>query len=216
MKRAPLVLGIGVLLVPLAFVITGLQWLLYQVIDLIGTVTGEGAGAFAFLAVVVGATLTLMGLGLVQAAMACALLEIDAGRQVDPVRAYRLALRRIRPLLGGIAIFVAVWVALTTTAILIPVAIWLAVRWSLLAPVVELEDGRAGGRVAPAQRPARPPALGLRVGSPRWHQRRSGARSRPARRCAAHLCDQHAARPAQCRRGARLRAGDALRRTGTA
>ena len=33
-----------------------------------------------------------------------------------------------------------VWVALTLTAVLIPVALWFAVRWSLLAQVVELEQ----------------------------------------------------------------------------
>jgi hypothetical protein len=46
-------------------------------------------------------------------------------------------------LLTAVGSFVVVWVALTTTGFLIPVAIWLAVRWSLVAPVVELED-RAG------------------------------------------------------------------------
>jgi hypothetical protein len=131
------------LLVPLAFVITALQWAALRLVDLLGTVTGQGAGAFAFLAVVIGTTLALLGLGLVQAATACALVELDAGRRPGPATAYRLALRRIRPLLGAIAIFVAMWVALTTTGLLIPVALWLAVRWSLLAPVVELE-GRSG------------------------------------------------------------------------
>src|SRR5262249_44211297 len=38
--------------------------------------------------------------------------------------------------------FVAMWIVLTATVFLIPVALWLAVRWSLLAPVVELEDRR--------------------------------------------------------------------------
>ena len=47
-----------------------------------------------------------------------------------------------RPLFRALGIAVGVWVVLTATAILIPIAIWLAVRWSLLAPVVELE-GRA-------------------------------------------------------------------------
>ena len=51
------------------------------------------AGALALLAVVIGTTLTLLGLGLVQAATACALVEIDAGRPIGPVGAYRLALR---------------------------------------------------------------------------------------------------------------------------
>ncbi len=74
-----------------------------------------------------------------QAATACALVEMDAGRRVGPVDAYRLALRRIRELLGSVGIFVLMWVALATTVVLIPVAIFLAIRWSLLAPVVELE-----------------------------------------------------------------------------
>ncbi len=138
-KRARLFLGIGLVLIPFAFVTTLLQWVLFTMFDLVGSVTGSAAGAFAFVAVVIGATLTLLGLGLVQAATACALVEIDAGRQVGPVEAYRLAARRLRPLLGAIALFVLVWTVLTLTAVLIPVAIWLAVRWCLLAPVVELE-----------------------------------------------------------------------------
>ena len=52
----------------------------------------------------------------------------------------------MRPLLGATALFVLVWVVLTATAVLIPVALWLAIRWSLLAPVVELEGGT--GRAA--------------------------------------------------------------------
>jgi hypothetical protein len=142
-SRARLVLGIGLVLIPVALAITALQWAVFAAIDLIGAVTGEAAGTFAFLAVVIGTILALLGLGLVQAAVACALVEIDAGRPIGPVHAYRLALARIRPLLGAIAIFVAVWVVLTATAVLIPVAIWLAVRWCLLAPIVELEDRSA-------------------------------------------------------------------------
>ena len=105
--------------------------------------TGTGAGAFAFLAVVIGAMLALLGLGLVQAAIACALVELDEGREVGPVRAYRLAFRRLRPLLRSIAVFVVVWALLTATTVLIPVAIWLAVRWCLLAPAIELEGSSA-------------------------------------------------------------------------
>ena len=139
-RRPGLFLGIGVLLIPFAFAITLLQWLVFRLIDLVGTLTGQGAGAFAFFALVIGATLTLLGLGLVQAATACALVEIDAGRPIGPVAAYRISLQRFRPLLRSIALFVLVWVVLTTTVFLIPVAIWLAVRWCLLAPAVELED----------------------------------------------------------------------------
>jgi hypothetical protein len=142
-RRPGLFLGIGVVLIPLTLAITLLQWLVFQLIDLVGTLTGQAAGTFAFIALVIGATLTLLGLGLVQAATACALVEIDAGRAIGAIGAYRIALRRLRPLLRSIGLFVLVWVLLTTTAFLIPVAIWLAVRWCLLAPAVELED-RAG------------------------------------------------------------------------
>ncbi len=141
-RRPGLFLGLGLLLIPIAVVITFVQWLLLSGIDLLGTVSGEGAGAWGFLSVVVGTTFALLGLGLVQAATACALVEIDANRPVGPWDAYRLALRRFRPLLGAIALFVLVWVVLTTTIVLIPVAIWLAVRWCLAAPVVELEGHR--------------------------------------------------------------------------
>jgi hypothetical protein len=141
-KRPLLLLGIGLVLIPLAFVTTFVQWALVSGLDAASSVGGEAASLFSFLALVVGAALTLLGLGLVQAATACALVEVDGGRRVGPVDAYRLALRRIRPLLGAIALFVLAWVTLTTTVVGIPVAIWLGVRWALAAPVVELEDRR--------------------------------------------------------------------------
>jgi hypothetical protein len=142
-KRPALMLGLGVLLIPISFLITFLQWVLLGGLGLLGSVTGEAASVFAFLAVIVGASLTFLGLGLVQAATACALVEIDAGRPIGAVAAYRLALQRFRPLVRAVALYVAVWVVLTGTVILIPVAIWLAIRWCLAAPVVELEDRRA-------------------------------------------------------------------------
>jgi hypothetical protein len=95
------------------------------------------------LVVGIGTTLTLLGITVVQAATACALAEVDAGRRSSPIRAYRTALTKMRPLLGGLALAVAAWVVLTATAVLLPVAIWLAVRWILFAQVVELEDRSA-------------------------------------------------------------------------
>ena len=141
--RPGLFVGLGLLLIPIALVITAVQWLLVSGLDAVGSVTGDLAGVFAYLAVVVGTTLTLLGLGLVQAATACALVELDAGRHVSPVEAYRLALARLRPLLGAVAVAVAAWILLATSVVLLPIAIWLVVRWSLVAPVVELEDRRA-------------------------------------------------------------------------
>jgi hypothetical protein len=137
--RARLFVGIGLILIPIAVATTLLQWAARLIVDLGGSLTGEGAGLVAWFGLIVGTTLALLGLGLVQAATACALAEIDAGRAVGTLRAYRLAAQRLRPLLGAIALFVTAWVLLASTAILLPVAVWLAVRWSLLAPVVELE-----------------------------------------------------------------------------
>jgi hypothetical protein len=54
-----------------------------------------------------------------------------------------MAFAKMRPLLGGLALAVAASVALNATGILIPVAVWLAVRWILLAQVVELEGRSA-------------------------------------------------------------------------
>ena len=138
-KRPGLFLGLGVLLIPISFAITLIQWLMLESIDLVGAITGEAAGTWAYLAAVVGMTLTLLGLGIVQAAAALALVEIDEGRSVSAVGAYKLAWKHFRPLLRAIAVWVVVWVALTTTVFLVPVAIWFAVRWALAAPVVMLE-----------------------------------------------------------------------------
>jgi len=135
-----LFLGLGILLIPVVVAITVLQWLLLQLADAFGSVTGDLAGLVTYLSLVIGLLLTLGAFGVVQTATAQALVELDKGRMVGAKEAYRFALRRLRPLLATVAIVSLIWVALTTTGFLIPVAIWFAVRWSLLAPVVELDD----------------------------------------------------------------------------
>jgi hypothetical protein len=144
--RAPLFLGVGLLLIPTSLVITGLQQLVLGGIGLLGIdAAGETAGALVVIVVAVGTTVTLLGLVLVQAATACALVEVDAGRSIGPIHAYRIAVAKIRHLLGALGIAVAAWAALTATGFLIPIAIWLAIRWSLLAQGVELEGRGAVG-----------------------------------------------------------------------
>jgi hypothetical protein len=143
-RRLPLFLGIGVLLIPIALLTALVQSLVVGAFGLAGVdADGETAGALALFLLVIGTTLTLVGFALVQAATACALIEIDKGGSIGPVEAYRRALSRIRPLLAALGLAVAVWVALTATGILLPVAIWLAVRWALFAQVVELENRSA-------------------------------------------------------------------------
>jgi len=144
--RPKLFLTIGLLFIPLGAVISIIQALVLGGFGLVGVdTTGETAGWLLFVVLVIGTTFALLGVALVQAATICALVEIDAGRPVGPVDAYRTALRRTRPLLGGLGIAAAVMFLLNLTAVLIPVAIWLTVRWLLLAQVVELEDVSAVG-----------------------------------------------------------------------
>lgn len=139
--RPHVFLGIGLLLLPLTLVMTGLQWLALEGLSAIGVVTtGESAGGSAFLALVIGTSVALLGLGLVQAASASALVKIDAGHSVSALEAYRTIWTRIRPLLRTVVLFVLVWVGLTAIPILIPVAVVFAIRWCLAAAVVEVED----------------------------------------------------------------------------
>jgi hypothetical protein len=144
--HASLFVGIGLLFIPLGALVALLETLVFGGFGLVGVdATGEAAGALALLVIAIATTLTLFGLGLMQAATACALVRIDDGEAVGPLRAYRIALARAPALLGGLAVAVAVWVALGTTTILLPIAVWLAVRWSLLVQVIELEGRSALG-----------------------------------------------------------------------
>ena len=139
--RWPLFVGVGVLFVPIGLLISLLQGLLLHTTSVLGLQAGHGSnGAAAFVALALGTTLTLLGLGLVQAAVARALLELDADRSVGPVQAYRLSLARARRLSGALLVAVVVVSLLASSLYLIPLAIWLAGLWALVVPVVELED----------------------------------------------------------------------------
>ncbi len=145
-SRPVLFLGIGLLAIPIAVVVALLQSLLIRATSLAGIdPDAEGGGFRVALAVGIGTVLTLLTLGLVQAAIARAIAEIDGGRKVGIVQAYRMALDSIRPLLGALAIAVAVVAVLSISFFLIPFAIWLVVRWALLAPIAELEEHSAVG-----------------------------------------------------------------------
>ncbi len=145
-QRPGLFLGIGLVMLPISIVVAVLQALILGASGFAGIdADGEGATVLVLLVVALLTTLTLAGVGLVQAAAARALVEVDQGRPVGPVDAYRLALDSVRPLLGALVIAVIVVSLLTTSVILIPVAVWLAVRWALIAPIVELETHSALG-----------------------------------------------------------------------
>jgi hypothetical protein len=143
-RRIPLFMGIGLLFLPVSILVTLLQAGFLSISRVVGIDTeAESGGLLVVLALAVGTALTLLGIALVQAATARALVEIDAERPIGPIRAYRLALDSIRPLLGALVVAVVVVSLLAAVVFLVPVAIWLAVRFALIVPAVELEDLRA-------------------------------------------------------------------------
>ncbi|MGH3138017.1 MAG: hypothetical protein ACRDPV_16150 [Gaiellaceae bacterium] len=163
-KRLRLFVGIGLLFLPVSVLVTLLQASLLRVSSVAGIPTeAESGGLLVVLVLTAGTALTLLGAALVQAATSRALVEIDQGQAIGPVRAYRLALDSIKPLLGALVIAVFVVSLLATVVFLIPVAIWLAVRWALIVPAVELEDFRAIGSLRRSSRLVR--GAWLKVGS---------------------------------------------------
>ena len=145
--RWPLFVGMGLVFIPLGLLITFFQALLLHATNVFGVQAGRGSGgASGFVALALGTTLTLLGLGLVQAATARALIELDADRPIGPMHAYRLSLVRAKTLFGALLAVVVVVSLLATSLFLLPIAIWLAGRWALVVPVVELED--SGARAA--------------------------------------------------------------------
>src|SRR5262249_29789031 len=79
-------------------------------------------------------------LTLVQAATAAALVDLDAGRRTGALSAYRSALKKFWSLLGALTVAVIVSVVFDLSVVLLPVLVWIAVRWMLLAQAIELED----------------------------------------------------------------------------
>ena len=210
-RRAGLFVGIGVIFIPLGIVISLVQALVLGGFGLLGVDTsGEGAGALVLLVVTLGTTLALLGFGLVQAATAKALVEIDRGNEIGPVHAYRLALTRFRPLFRTLLIGVGAWVVLTATVFLSPD------RDLARGAVGVSRAGRgARGRIcarSPApERAPRPWALAPRRVA-RRDRPRARARDRPAHRRPADHLHPRAVRLAERRGRNRLCARDAVRR----
>ena len=132
---------IGLVFVPLGVLISLVQYLLFQLVAFAPLVdsAGESNVAVAGLAVDLGLLLTVVGLTIVQAATAYAMREIDEGRPVSATGAYRAAMGRWRPLSGALLVASVVVAVLSLAIVAIPVAIWLVVRWSLVAQAVQLE-----------------------------------------------------------------------------
>lgn len=127
--------------------ITLVQWLVFRV-ALLAPLVDEAGERNAFvdaLAFGLGLAFTVLGFALVQAAAARALVEIDAGRPVSALSAYRALLPRLPALLPALVIFVVVQAILDLTVVLLPVAVFVLVRWSLIGSVAAVEGGTPVG-----------------------------------------------------------------------
>jgi hypothetical protein len=138
-SRPLLFVGIGLVTIPVSIVVALLQAAILHASGIGIATGGEAGGVRVTLALWVGTVLVLGGFALVQAATSRAMVELDAGHEVRPLSALRLCLGRFAPLLGALAIAVAVVSLLTVSIFLAPIALWLVVRWALLVPAAELE-----------------------------------------------------------------------------
>jgi hypothetical protein len=139
-ERIPLWVGIGALLLPISLLVALLQLIVLHATSIVGVQTGgESNGFLAFFVLAIGTALTLLGFGVVVAATARALVEIDSNRPIGVLRAYRLAYPGIRALFGALVVAALVISLLTSSIFLLPIAVWLAGRWALLVPAVAIE-----------------------------------------------------------------------------
>jgi hypothetical protein len=143
-SHLPLFVGIGLVLIPISLLEALLQGVIAHASSVAGIDTdGEGGGFLVLLVVAIGTTLTLLGLGVVQAATTRALVAVDEGRRIGLIAAYREAFARARPLAGAYAIAAVVVGLLTASLFGIPLAVWLAIRWALIVPAVAIEGASA-------------------------------------------------------------------------
>lgn len=142
LRRLPLFLGIGL---PIAATTT-LPGIAQSWLDSSSEAAGGAESTTGLLLIVVSlliAALAPIALVLGQAAVAVAAREIDHGRRISILGAYRGALRKAGPVLLTGGVFFAVLLGLALTIVLIPVAAVLLIGGLLMLPVIVF-DGLSG------------------------------------------------------------------------
>jgi hypothetical protein len=152
--NARLFLSIGAIFLVLGVVLAGLQYLVFRHGGLSALVDVFGpSNAFTETVVIAfGFVVNLLGLTIVQAACANALVQLRADGRASAAAAYRATARRALPLLGGLVLAALAVAACSLTLIGLPLAIWLTIRWSLLAQAVALEGASTTGALGRSAR----------------------------------------------------------------
>ena len=132
----------GAIFVPVSVIAAAIQWVLFHLTGIKGLVALDGRhGALtALLALLVGGIGTAISSVCTTAAVAAALGELEAGRRISAVGAFRIALRRGRALAGALVRQLGSVILLTIVVVGIPFAIRRFVRWSLFAQASVSED----------------------------------------------------------------------------
>jgi hypothetical protein len=152
-RHVVLFVAIGLALIPITLFISLLQALVLHGTGALGVqTTGQNTSIVAFLVFAVSTALTLLGLGLVQAVTVRALVELDEGRRVGPLGAYRLMLGRIGRVFVALLMATLVVSLFAATAYGIPIAVWLAGCWALAPPAIALENLRPLGSLGRSRR----------------------------------------------------------------
>jgi hypothetical protein len=147
-------IGIGAIFIPVSVIASAVQWALFHRTGVAGFVNldGQQGAGTAVLALFIGDIGGAFAAAAVTGAVAVALNELDAGRRVGALDAYKLAGRRAPALAASTAIQVVVILVLVLTVIGIPVAVYYFVRTSLFAQACVLEDRSAVGSLRASAR----------------------------------------------------------------
>ena len=103
-RRPSLFLTISLLFIPFSIATAVVQFLLFRVVGLVPLVetAGESNVSVAGLAFSLGLLFTIVALAFVQAATAHAMAAIDRGEPISARGAFRVSLRHLPALLGGV------------------------------------------------------------------------------------------------------------------
>ena len=142
-----LFISVGAIFAVLGVLIALLQLLLFRESGLssLRDAFGSSNGFTETIVLGFGFVVNLFGLTIVQATCARAVVDLDSNGRTSARWAYRATARRLAPLLGGLVLAAFIVALLNLTLIGLPIAIWLTIRWSLLAQAVALDDSSAPG-----------------------------------------------------------------------
>ena len=137
--------GIGLIFIPVSGLAAGLQWLVFHLtrVDQLVALDGRRGAGTVFLALLIGDLAGAFATAAVTAAVASALSELDLGRRVSPLEAYRLAFGRLRSLSAATALQLGLSLVLALTVVGIPVVVYRFIRTSVFIQACVLDDRSA-------------------------------------------------------------------------